>query len=71
MAEQSLRLETLARKGDFSDIDGSGRTVMPVVSPAAKPSVNLTAKPNTAASKFATTKSQSALDLLSQSRVKR
>ena len=69
LAEQSLRLETLARKGDFSDIDGSGQTVMPVVSPAAKPSVNLTAKSNTAASKFATTKSQSALDLLSQSRV--
>jgi len=69
LAEQSLRLETLARKGDFSDIDGSGQILMPEVNPAAKPSVNLTAKSNTAASKFAATKSQSALDLLSQSRV--
>jgi rare lipoprotein A len=69
LAEQSLRLETLARKGDFSDIDGSGQIVMPEVNAAAKPSVNLTAKSNTAASKFAATKSQSALDLLSQSRV--
>ena len=69
LAEQSLRLETLARKGDFSDVDGSGQILMPEVNPAAKPSVNLTAKSNTAASKFAATKSQSALDLLSQSRV--
>ena len=69
LAEQSLRLETLARKGDFSDIDGSGQILMPEVNPAAKPSVKLTAKSNTAASKFAATKSQSALDLLSQSRV--
>lgn len=69
LAEQSLRLETLARKGDFSDIEGAGQTVMPEMSPAAKPSVNLTAKSNTATSKFAATKSQSALDLISQSRV--
>jgi rare lipoprotein A len=42
---------------------------MPEMTAAAKPKVNLTAKSNTTKSKFEVSKKQSALDLISQSRV--
>ena len=69
LAEQSLRLEKLAKNGKFPSIDGAPSTALPEVVAAAKPTVNLTAKSNTGRSAYSSNKGQSALDLLSQSRV--
>ena len=69
LAEQSLRLEKLAKNGKFPSVGGVPATAMPEVEAAAKPTVNLTAKSNTGRSEYSSTNGQSALDLLSQSRV--
>jgi len=69
LAEQSLRLEKLAKNGEFPSVDGARSTAMPEVEAVAKPTVNLTAKSNTGRSAYSSTNGQSALDLLSQSRV--
>ena len=69
LAEQSLRIEKLAKNGEFPSFDGMPSTAMPEVEAVAKPSVNITAKSNTRRSAYRSKKSQSALDLLSQSRV--
>ena len=69
LAEQSLRLEKLAKNGEFPSVDGALSTEMPEVEAAAKPTVNLTAKSNTGRSVYISNNGQSALDLLSQSRV--
>ena len=69
LAEQSLRLEKLAKNGEFPSVDGTRTTAMPEVVAAAKPKVNLTAKSNTGRSAYSSNNGQSALDLLSQSRV--
>ena len=69
LAEQSLRLEKLAKDGEFPSVIGALSTEMPEVEAAVKPTVNLTAKSNTRRSAYSSNKGQSALDLLSQSRV--
>ncbi len=69
LAEQSLRLEKLAKNGEFPSIGGVPTTAMPEVEAAAKPTVNLTATSNTGRSAYSSNNGQSALDLLSQSRV--
>ena len=69
LAEQSLRLEKLAKSGKFPSIGGVPTTAMPEVEAAAKPTVNLTATSNTGRSAYSSNNGQSALDLLSQSRV--
>ena len=69
LAEQSLRLEKLAKNGKFPSVDGAPSTAMPKVEAAAKPNVNLTAKSNTGRSAYSSNNGQSALDLLSKSRV--
>ena len=69
LAEQSLRLEKLAKNGEFPSIGGVPKTAMPKVEAAAKPTVNLTATSNTGRSSYSSNNGKSALDLLSQSRV--
>ena len=69
LAEQSLRLEKLAKDGQFPSVDGASVEAMPKIEAAAKPSVNLTAKSNTGRSGYSSDKGQSALELLSQSQV--
>ena len=69
LAEQSLRLEKLAKNGEFPSIGVVPATAMPEVEAAAKPTVNLTATSNTGRSAYSSNNGQSALDLLSQSRV--
>ena len=69
LAEHSLRLEKLAKNGEFPSVDGSPSTAMPAIEAVAKPTVNLTAKSNTGRSAYSSANGQSALDLLSQSRV--
>ena len=69
LAEQSLRLEKLAKNGEFPSVDGAPSIAMPEVEAVVKPKVNITAKSNTGRSAYSSTNGQSALDLLSQSRV--
>ena len=69
LAEQSLRLEKLAKNGEFPSVDGTPSIAMPEVEAVVKPKVNITAKSNTGRSAYSSTNGQSALDLLSQSRV--
>jgi len=70
LAEQSLRLENLARRGEFPSLTANDQGALPEMVAAAKPTVNLTAKSSKTKSKVTVNKpSQSALDLLSQSRV--
>lgn len=69
LTEQSLRLEKLAKNGEFPSINGAPVAAMPEVEAAAKPTVNLTARSNTGRSTYSSNNGQSALDLLSQSRV--
>ena len=69
LAEQSLRLEKLAKNGEFPSVDGAPSVAMPEVEAVVKPKVNITAKSNTRRSAYSSTNGQSALDLLSQSRV--
>ena len=69
LAEQSLRLEKLAKNGEFPTVDGAPSIAMPEVEAVVKPKVNITAKSNTGRSAYSSNNGQSALDLLSQSRV--
>lgn len=69
LAEQSLRLEKLAKRGEFPSVGGMPATAMPEVESAAQPTVNLTAKSNTGRSAYSSNNGISALDLLSQSRI--
>ena len=62
-------VEKLAKNGKFPTIGGVPTTVLPEVEAAAKPTVNLTATSNTGRSAYSSNNGQSALDLLSQSRV--
>ena len=69
LAEQTLRLEELAKRGEFPSLVAGDQGSMPEVVPATKPMVNLTAKSNGTKSKVQFTKKQSALDLIAQSKV--
>ncbi len=69
LAEQSLRLENLAKRGEFPTLSASDQGEMPEMLPAKEPTVNLTAKSSKIKTKVKATKKQSALELLSQSRV--
>ena len=69
LAEQSLRLENLAKKGEFPTLTAAEQGAMPKMLAVVKPEVNLTAKSNKIKTKVAAKKSQSAIELLSQSRV--
>jgi len=70
LAEQSLRLENLAKRGEFPSLTASDQGAMPEMTPAINPSVSLTAKSSKIKSKVAVNQPpQSALELLSQSRV--
>ncbi|MDC1408937.1 septal ring lytic transglycosylase RlpA family protein, partial [Candidatus Puniceispirillum sp.] len=70
LAEQSLRMENLAKRGEFPSLTASDQGAMPEMTPAINPSVSLTAKSSKIKSKVAVNQPpQSALELLSQSRV--
>ena len=70
LAEQSLRLENLAKRGEFPSLTASDQGAMPEMTPAINPTVSLTAKSSKIKSKVAVDQPpQSALELLSQSRV--
>ena len=68
LAEQSLRLERLAKKGEFPRLSAYDQGAMPEMIPAVKPDVNLTSKSIKGKKKIRKSKTQSALELLSQSR---
>ena len=70
LAEQSLRLENLAKRGEFPSLTANDQGAMPEMTPAINPTVSLTAKSSKIKSKVAVNQPpQSALELLSQSRV--
>ncbi len=69
LAEQSLRLENLAKRGEFPTLSSSDQEEMPEMVPAVKPAVNLTARSSKIKKKAKANKTQSALELLAQSRV--
>ena len=70
LAEQSLRLENLAKRGEFPSLTANDQGAMPEMTPAINPTVSLTAKSRKIKSKVAVDQPpQSALELLSQSRV--
>ena len=70
LAEQSLRLENLAKSGEFPSLTANDQGAMPEMKPAINPKVSLTARSSKIKSKVAVDQPpQSALELLSQSRV--
>jgi len=69
LAEQSLRLEKLAKRGEFPSLSAFDQGALPEMVPAVKPSVNLTSTSSKVKKKVKANKRQSALELLSQSRV--
>ncbi|MDC1383554.1 septal ring lytic transglycosylase RlpA family protein [Candidatus Puniceispirillum sp.] len=69
LAEQSLRLENLAKRGEFPTLTATDQGAMPKMVAAIKPKVNIIAKSNKIKSKVAAKKQQSAIELLAQSRV--
>jgi rare lipoprotein A len=70
LAEQSLRLENLAKRGEFPSLTANDQGAMPEMTPAVNPAVSLTAKSSKIKSKVAVNQPpQSALELLSQSRI--
>ena len=69
LAEQSLRLEKLAKRGEFPNLSTYYQGAMPEIVPSVKPAVNLTATSSKIKKKIKVKKTQSALELLSQSRV--
>ena len=69
LAEQSLRLENLAKRGEFPTLTAADQGAMPEMMAAVKPKVNLVAKSSKLKSKVSVIKPQSAVELLSQSRV--
>ena len=71
LAEQSLRLEKLAKRGEFPSLSAFDQGAMPEMTPSAKPAVNLTSRSSKSEKKVRVNRTQSALELLSQSRVGR
>ncbi len=69
LAEQSLRLEKLAKEGKFPTVGGTVEEALPKVSAITIPAVNLTAKSSSGITRYKPSNNQSAIDLLSQSRV--
>ena len=69
LAEQSLRLENLAKRGQFPTLTSADQGAMPEMVAAIKPTVNLTAKSSKIKPKVVVENPPSALELLSQSRV--
>ena len=70
LAEQSLRLENLAKRGEFPSLTANDQGAMPEMKPATNHTVSLTARSSKVKSKVAVNQPpQSALELLSQSRV--
>ena len=70
LAEQSLRLENLAKRGEFPSLTANDQGAMPEMKPAINPEVSLTARSSKIKSKVTVNQApQSALELLSQSRV--
>ncbi len=69
LAEQSLRLEKLAKRGEFPTLTLADQGAMPEMVAAVNPKVNLVAKSKKLKQRVAVNKPQSALELLSQSRV--
>lgn len=69
LAEQSLRLEKLAKRGEFPSLSAYDQGALPEMVPSVKPAVNLTSTSSKSKKKVKANKTQSALELLSQSRV--
>ena len=69
LAEQSLRLEKLAKRGEFPNLSTSDQDEMPEMVAAVEPVVNLTSKSGRVRKKLRENETHSALELLSQSRV--
>jgi rare lipoprotein A len=69
LAEQSLRLENLAKRGEFPSLSSYDQGAMPEMVPAVEPAVNLISKSSKVKKKVKLNEKQSALELLSQSRV--
>ena len=69
LAEQSLRLEKLAKRGKFPSLSDSDQGEMPEMVAAVEPVVNLTSKSGKVRKKLRVNETHSALELLSQSRV--
>jgi len=69
LAEQSLRLENLAKRGQFPDLSSSDPDNLPEMNAAATPKVNMVAKSSKIKARVSSGETQSALDLLSQSQV--
>ena len=69
LAEQSLRLEKLAKRGEFPTLSAYDQGALPEMVPSVEPSVNLTSTAGKIKKKVKAKKTQSALELLSQSRV--
>lgn len=69
LAEQSLRLEQQAKEGKFPDIVGGVAEPMPEITTVEQPEVSFTAVSKTRDTDYAANEEQSAIDLLSRSRV--
>ena len=69
LAEQSLRLEKLAKRGEFPTLSVYDQGALPDMVPSLEPSVNLKSTTSKIKKKVRANKTQSALELLSQSRV--
>ena len=69
LAEQSLRLEKLAKKGEFPSLSAYDQGALPEMVPSIEPKVNLTPTSTKGKKKVRANKTKSALELLSQSRV--
>ena len=69
LAEQSLRLEELAKKGAFPQIDGAVETPMPEFNAVGTSTVTFAAKSNSGRSNYAAEDGQSAIELLAGNRI--
>ena len=69
LAEQSLRLEDLAKKGAFPQVEGVAETPMPEFNAVGTSSVTFAAKSNSGRSNYASEDGQSAIELLAGNRV--
>ena len=69
LAEQSLRLEDLAKQGKFPQVDGKPDTPMPEFNAVGASDVTFSAKSNSGRSNYNAEDGQSAIDLLSNAHV--
>ena len=69
LAEQSLRLEDLAKKGAFPQVDGVAETPMPEFNAVGTSNVTFAATSNSGRSNYASEDGQSAIELLAGNRV--